>query len=225
MGRFYYQGSIHDVLGGAASGGEGFGYVPRNFKQARVYFLEVARQLWPPLSLKDNATPNPHLTKHENYDDSTGVLASMAAGYLGRMYLRGEGVRAPDAKVAKMWFERGYEFGDPECGNGLGIIWRDGLVEGRVDEVKANGFFKQAAGHDLAEAQVNLGKYYYSTFSFLSSSVVFGFFLMDGLCDRAPRLFNSRYIFRNRHASRLPPRSILLPSKHPRRPSPPPFIL
>jgi SEL1 protein len=76
------------------------------------------------------------------------------------MYLRGEGVKA-DAATAKMWFERGAEFGDRESHNGLGIIWRDGLVNGKIDLKKAVGHFTAAAGQDLAEAQVNLGKYHY----------------------------------------------------------------
>lgn len=87
--------------------------------------------------------------------------AAASAAYLGRMYLRGEGVRA-DPAMARMWFERGYEGGDRECINALGVIWRDGLVGGRTDEKKAFTYFSVAAGQELAEAQVNLGKYYYS---------------------------------------------------------------
>ena len=87
--------------------------------------------------------------------------AAASAAYLGRMYLRGEGVRA-DPAMARMWFERGYEGDDRECINALGVIWRDGLVGGRVDEKKAFTYFTVAAGQELAEAQVNLGKYYYS---------------------------------------------------------------
>jgi SEL1 protein len=87
-------------------------------------------------------------------------LAPAAAGYIGRMFLRGEGVRQ-DPVLAKMWFERGAEYGDKECHNGLGIIWRDGLVDGRKDLQKAMKYFGVAAGQDLAEAQVNLGKYHY----------------------------------------------------------------
>lgn len=87
----------------------------------------------------------------------------MAAGYLGRMYLRGEGVKQ-DAKVAKMWFDRGVEYGDRECQNGLGIIWRDGLIDGKVDLAKAMAYFTAAAGQDLAEAQVHLGKHHYGEY-------------------------------------------------------------
>ncbi|TFY81441.1 hypothetical protein EWM64_g2573 [Hericium alpestre] len=61
-----------------------------------------------------------------------------------------------------MWFERGAEYGDKECHNGLGIIWRDGLVNGRRDQKRAVHHFGVAAGQDLAEAQVNLGKYHYA---------------------------------------------------------------
>ena len=45
--------------------------------------------------------------------------------------------------------------------NGLGIIWRDGLVDGKKDMKKALAHFGAAANQELAEAQVNLGKYAY----------------------------------------------------------------
>lgn len=66
-----------------------------------------------------------------------------------------------------MWFERGAEAGDRECHNGLGVIWRDGLVQGRTDEKKALSFFSAAAAQELAEAQVNLGKHSFSEFLLL----------------------------------------------------------
>ena len=47
--------------------------------------------------------------------------------------------------------------GDKEAHNGLGIMYRDGLGV-PVDKVKAYHFFQAAAGQDLAEAQVHLGK-------------------------------------------------------------------
>lgn len=65
-----------------------------------------------------------------------------------------------DLKLAKMWFERGAFYGEKESHNGLGIIWRDGLIEGRKDIKRALSHFAAAAGQDLAEAQINLGKYY-----------------------------------------------------------------
>ena len=90
----------------------------------------------------------------------TSGYAAAAAGYIGRMFLRGEGVRQ-DPALAKMWFERGAEFGEKESHNGLGIIWRDGLVDGRKDMKKEMQHVNVAAGQDLAEAQVHVGKYHY----------------------------------------------------------------
>ena len=77
------------------------------------------------------------------------------------MYLRGEGVKANPA-LARLWFERGAEHGDRECHNGLGIIYRDGLIPGFKPSAKqALQYFEVAAGQELAEAQVNAGKYFY----------------------------------------------------------------
>ncbi len=74
------------------------------------------------------------------------------------MYLRGEGVKA-DPAMARMWFERGADYSDRECLNGLGIIWRDALVPGtKPDLKKATQLFTAAAGQELAEAQVNIAK-------------------------------------------------------------------
>jgi SEL1 protein len=156
LAKIFYHGSLYAVSGGAASGAEGVGAVPRDYARAHAGFLRVARLLWPkdpvhePLKHAAQAPP----LKDAPPRASWGVYA---AGYLGRMYLRGEGVRA-DAARARMWFERGAEYGDRESHNGLGLIWRDGLVDGRVDPKKAAAHFGVAAGHDLAEAQVNMGK-------------------------------------------------------------------
>jgi hypothetical protein len=72
------------------------------------------------------------------------------------MHLRGEGVPQDYAK-ARMWAERGAEYGDRESQNVLGVLWRDGLG-GRKDVKKAAGYFGVAAGHDHYEGLVNLGK-------------------------------------------------------------------
>lgn len=112
-------------------------------------------------------------------DDHFNMVAGLSAGFLGRMYMRGEGVRVDYAK-AFFWFMRGSSQvrpllfacracsdhgggqGDRESNNGLGIIFRDGLgVE--PDLKKANALFLAAAQQDLAEAQVNLGKYHFGS--------------------------------------------------------------
>ncbi|KAG8898720.1 ERAD-associated protein [Tulasnella sp. 408] len=155
IGKIYYHGSIYWAPGGAASGAEGVGFVGRDFARARMYFVSVTRLVWPISNL--NA---PLANQKKDVEDDVGVNASLSAGYLGRMYLRGEGVKK-DPKVAKMWFERGTVWGDRESHNGLGLIYRDGLIDGKPDLAKALNHFKAAAGQDLAEAQVNLGKHYY----------------------------------------------------------------
>lgn len=155
LGKIFYQGSIYSSPGGLASGAEGVGAVPRDFQRARYYFQRIARSVWP----RDNPAA-PLAPKKEQADEGPVGYAAAAAGYLGRMHLRGEGAKA-DAVLAKMWFERGAEYGDRESHNGLGIIWRDGLVDGKKDAKKYVLHFGVAAGQELAEAQVNLGKYYY----------------------------------------------------------------
>ncbi|KAF9565588.1 HCP-like protein [Agrocybe pediades] len=151
LGKIFYQGSIYASPGGIASGSEGVGAIPRNFKQARRYFLLIAREVWP------HDPPNPTQVKDEH---KPVRHAAGAAAYLGRMYLRGEGVKA-DYSIARAWFERGAEHGDRECHNGLGIIYRDGLGV-KPDMQKALHHFNAAAGQELAEAQVNIGKYHYN---------------------------------------------------------------
>ena len=153
LGKIFYQGSIYGAVGGIASGGDGASIVPRDYHSARHYFLRIARQVWP------SDPPNP---RHRSKDDlpAQAGYAALAAGYLGRMYLRGEGVKQ-DAAMAKMWFERGAEYGEKECHNGLGIIWRDGLVDGNKDMKKALTYFTTAATQELAEAQVHLGNHFY----------------------------------------------------------------
>ena len=109
LGRIFYQGSIYALPGGAASGGEGVGAIPRDYVRARAYFLRIARQVWP----RDApGAPNPP-PKQELKEDGTVSFAAASAGFLGRMYLRGEGVKQ-DFGLAKMWFERGAEYGDKE---------------------------------------------------------------------------------------------------------------
>ncbi|KAI0665661.1 HCP-like protein [Trametes maxima] len=156
LGKIFYQGSIYGAPGGVASGGDGASAIPRDFHRARYYFLRIARQVWP----RDPANPRqPHVSTKDEGQAQVGY-ASLAAGYLGRMYLRGEGVKQ-DPAMAKMWFERGAEYGEKECHNGLGIIWRDGLVDGKKDVKRAMSHFAAAATQELAEAQVNIGKYHY----------------------------------------------------------------
>lgn len=134
--------------------------MPRNYALARRYFLQIARQIWP----RDPQKPLAHKSLPSKNDHAAVGYAAASAGYLGRMYLRGEGVTA-DPMVAKMWFERGAEHGDRECHNGLGIIYRDAFIPGTKPDIKkAVTHFGVAAEQELAEAYVNLGKYHYGKY-------------------------------------------------------------
>ncbi|KAF8178592.1 HCP-like protein [Mycena galopus ATCC 62051] len=159
LGKIFYQGSIYSSRGGISSGSEGVGAVPRDYERARHYFLLIARLVWP----RDPANPLQHIPTTLKDDHNLPIVyAASSAAFLGRMYLRGEGVKA-DPALAKMWFERGSEQGDRECQNGLGIIWRDGLVPSlKADQKKAISYFTAAAGQELAEAQINVAKYHFA---------------------------------------------------------------
>ncbi|KIP02284.1 hypothetical protein PHLGIDRAFT_79348 [Phlebiopsis gigantea 11061_1 CR5-6] len=167
LGKIFYQGSIYGSTGGIASGGDGASRVVRDFHTARHYFLRIARQVWQ----RDPPNPRQYQTPKEKNPPSAGY-AALAAGYLGRMFLRGEGVKQ-DAAMAKMWFERGAEYGEKESHNGLGIIWRDGLVDGKKDLKKALTYFTAAAAQDHAEAQVHLGKHHFMRNELKQASVYF----------------------------------------------------
>ncbi|KAG8856186.1 ERAD-associated protein [Serendipita sp. 411] len=146
---------MYNTPGGISAGVEGVATVSRDFSQSRMYFLKVARQVWP----RDNPA-KPNLSKIEDVEQPDRYFALLSAHFLGRMHLRGEGVRQ-DVKVAKMWFERAAKEGDKESLNALGIISRDGLLDGKSKEDDAIVQFGRAAAQDLAEAILNLGKLYY----------------------------------------------------------------
>ncbi|KAG6855982.1 hypothetical protein H0H87_008662 [Tephrocybe sp. NHM501043] len=155
LGKIFYQGSIYGSHGGIGSGSEGVGAIPRNYAYAWHYFLQIARQVWPrdPPNLQHKSTPPK--------EDAPVAYAAACAGYLGRMALRGEGIKA-NAAIAKLWFERGAEHGDRESHNGLGIIYRDAIIPGTKPNLKkAVSHFTLAAEAELAEAYVNLGKHHY----------------------------------------------------------------
>ncbi|ORX35868.1 hypothetical protein BD324DRAFT_629317 [Kockovaella imperatae] len=154
LGKLFYLGSVYPSRGGIGSGAERVGEIPQSFVKAREYFVKVARTLWPVDEVNGQIAPKRKLSKE--HEDAIREWAMIAASFLGRMHLRGEGSKM-DYRKAKMWYERAAEFGDKEAHNGLGIMHRDGLGV-KVDKTKAFHYFSAAAAQDLAEAQVNLGK-------------------------------------------------------------------
>lgn len=128
LGRLHYEGSRT---------------MRRNLKIARAYFMTVARKYWQ----KDGSI------KEE--DQAVAKIAAKAAGYIGRMFLRGEGMEQSFDK-ALTWFKRGVANGDALCQYQLGLMHLHGLGL-RKDPVRAADFFKEAVNQDFASAQVNMG--------------------------------------------------------------------
>ncbi|KAH8734922.1 hypothetical protein BGZ61DRAFT_343694 [Ilyonectria robusta] len=132
LGRIYYEGQRG---------------LDRNLPQARKYFFLVASRYWK----RDGRVL-------ENYKAGIESFASKAAGYLGRMYLRGDGV-AQNFERAKLWFERGIFHGDAQSQHGLGLMNLNGY--GQKENVKfAMELFKKSADQDYAPALVQMGQLY-----------------------------------------------------------------
>lgn len=121
--------------------------LPRNLKSAKWYFMRVAKLYWQ----RDGRiieSDKPGLEK----------VATKAAGYLGRMFLRGEGVEQSFDK-AQIWFQRGIKSGDAGSQWGMGLMLLEGLGMPK-NTVRATEYFKAAADQDFAPAQVSLGALY-----------------------------------------------------------------
>ncbi|KAF2808184.1 HCP-like protein [Mytilinidion resinicola] len=116
----------------------------RDFGQAKKRFLELARMYW----TRDGRTKS-------DVPGHTEKLASKAAGYLGRMFLRGEGIDQ-SFSIAQTWFKRGISNGDSLSQYSMGLMYLNGLGVSK-DPVKAADYFAAAADQDLAVAQVRLG--------------------------------------------------------------------
>ena len=131
LGRLHYEGSRT---------------MRRSLKTARAYFMTVARKYWQ----KDGSI--------RDEDQGIAKIASKAAGYIGRMFLRGEGMEQSFEK-GLTWFKRGIANGDALCQYQLGLMYLQGLGV-RKDVIMAADYFKEAANQNFASAQVNLGQLY-----------------------------------------------------------------
>lgn len=113
LGRVFYLGSVYPIMGGSArgpgisAGAEGVGEIPQSFSKAREYFTRAARTMWPKdVDSKGHVAPRRKLSKE--VEDVLRDPAMVAAAFLGRMALRGEGQKV-DYKRARMWYERAAE--------------------------------------------------------------------------------------------------------------------
>ena len=85
-----------------------------------------------------------------------GWIAAKSAAYLGRFYLRGEGVRQNFAEALR-YFKLGLSLADDVCQYEVGLMYLLGLGV-RKDVVLAAKYFKESAQQELPAAQVQLGK-------------------------------------------------------------------
>jgi len=130
LGKLYYEGSRG---------------LQRDVPQAYKYFIDVARTYWD----KKGRVKS-------DVGAGTEKLASKAAGYLGRIALRGESRKEPDFAMAQIWFKRGIANGDALSQYSMGIMYLNGYGVPK-DPIRAADYFGPAADQDLASAQVQLG--------------------------------------------------------------------
>ena len=108
---------------------EGARGLPRNFRRAMRYFKVVTKKYWN----KDGST-------NSNAQAGLDKLASKAAGHIGLMYLRGEGVEQ-NYQTALTWFRRGVENGDSLCQHWMGLVYLNGYGVPQ-DGYRASDYFK-----------------------------------------------------------------------------------
>lgn len=132
LGRIYYDGQRG---------------LERDFTMAKKYFFMVARKYW-----RSNGRID------ENFKPGLDKIASKAAGFIGRMYMRGEGVQQ-DFERARVWYERGIAHGDAQSQYGLGLMLLHGYGVAK-NTGKATDLFKASADQDFSPSQVELGVLY-----------------------------------------------------------------
>lgn len=130
LGRIYYEGQRG---------------LERDLDLAKKYFFTVAAKYWK----RDGRLV-------DNYKPGIEKTACKAAAYIGRLYLRGEGLTQNFDK-ARTWFERGVTHGDPLAQYGLGLMLLYGYG-GNKNIKKAMSLLKVAADQDFAPAQVEMGR-------------------------------------------------------------------
>ncbi|KAL4880156.1 ubiquitin-protein ligase Sel1/Ubx2 [Aspergillus karnatakaensis] len=123
---------------------EGHKGLPRNFKKAMKHFKLVTKRYW-----------NKDYSVNPNHPAGIEKIASKAAGHIGLMHLRGEGVEQ-NFQTAHTWFKLGLANGDALCQHSLGLMYLYGYGV-KQDAFKASSYFKSAADQDFAAAETRLG--------------------------------------------------------------------
>ena len=138
------KGDLKATFGLARLHYDGSRGLKRDLKLAKKYFLSIARQYW---------SESGRVVKDAPRD--VEKFATKSAGYLGRMFLRGEGMEQSYSK-ARIWFTRALANGDALSQYSLGLMHLNGLGVNQ-DVSKAADYFAAAADQDLAVAQTHLG--------------------------------------------------------------------
>lgn len=129
LGKMYYEGA-HGL--------------PRSYRRAMKYFKLVTKRYW-----NKDGSVNP------NHSMGVNKLAAKAAGHIGMMYLRGEGVEQNFA-TALTWFKRGLANGDSLCQHEIGLMYLHGYGVTQ-DAYRASTYFKAAAEQDFPASETRLG--------------------------------------------------------------------
>lgn len=133
LGRIWYEGQRG---------------LDQNLDLARKYFFLVVSKYWG----RDGSVL-------QNQKPGVDKVAKKAAGYIGRMYSRGEGVPLSIDK-ARAWWERGHKHGgDAQSQYGLALLLIHGLG-GAKDVRRGMSLLEKAAEQDYAPAQVEMGVLY-----------------------------------------------------------------
>src|SRR6201999_998809 len=112
----------------------------KNFRKAQRQFMKIARAYW----TKDGKIS-------QKAPKGIERAAGKAAAYIGRMFLRGEGMEQNFEK-ALTWFKRGIAQGDSFAQYHMGLMYRDGLGVPQ-DGLRAGTYLKAAAEQSLPIAQ------------------------------------------------------------------------
>ncbi|CEJ04172.1 hypothetical protein RMCBS344292_18139 [Rhizopus microsporus] len=117
--------------------------IPRDYAEAIKYFKQIADK---------------KLLTSANRKKEESKILGQAAGYLGLMHWRGEGVPA-SVKHAYEWFKFGLMFDDPASQNAIGLMYKNGIGIDK-DQRYALHYFKAAASQNHPDAMVNLALEY-----------------------------------------------------------------
>ncbi|RKP13193.1 hypothetical protein BJ684DRAFT_1081, partial [Piptocephalis cylindrospora] len=143
---FRYTAERGDYMGNLVLGQvfyQGTPSIPANYPRARKHLLDTAELIFQ----RDG--------RKQKRDEALVEAAAQAAGLLGRMYYRGEGVKK-DVEVARRWFLCAADEGNADGLYGLGDMYLTG-ANGIQDTDKAIRFLSKAASKGHVESLSTLG--------------------------------------------------------------------